>query len=243
METENIKNGYALSRQWFEFIHNTKEVITPIHTALYFWICELNNQLQWKNIFGLPTAYSMQAIGTKCYKSYKRALDDLIKWGFIELIQKSQNQYTSNQIALVLKTKAQPRQTPKQDQSTADIDKQEETIKTEETIKNNIGEPVIHSEIILYLNSKSEKNFKCNKHNFLLITARAKEGYTLADFQKVIDNKIFDWKNDPEMDKYIRPQTLFGNKFENYLNEKIIPKKQKPQLSTEQNLALMDYNN
>jgi hypothetical protein len=138
-------NGYTLSRQWFDFIHETKEMVTPIHTALYFWIIELNNQLQWKTVFGLPTDYSMQAIGTKTYKSYKKALDDLIKWGFINLISKSYNQHTCNQIALVLKSKALTKAddllsplSPKRSQSTiqstiqstAPIVKQKETIKT-----------------------------------------------------------------------------------------------------------------
>jgi len=134
-------NGYTLSRQWFEFIHETKEMVTPTHTALYFWIIELNNRLQWKAIFGLPTDHSMQAIGIKTYKSYKKALDDLVRWGFINLISKSYNQWTCNQIALVLKFKALTNTAgllssigPKQDQSsiqsTAPIVKQEETTKT-----------------------------------------------------------------------------------------------------------------
>ena len=63
--------GYSLSRQWFDFTFETKEMVTPTHTALYFWIIELNNQLHWKEVFGLPTAYSMEAIHLKSYKSYK----------------------------------------------------------------------------------------------------------------------------------------------------------------------------
>lgn len=122
---EDKINGYELSRQWFNFIHETSEMISPIHTALYFWIVELNNQLQWKPVFGLPTNYSMQSAGVKTYKAYKKALDDLIRWGFVELIQKSYNQHTCNQVALVLKTKANDNPDellstlePKQDQST-----------------------------------------------------------------------------------------------------------------------------
>jgi CRISPR/Cas system-associated protein endoribonuclease Cas2 len=100
------KNGYELAKQWFDFVFETDENITPMHTALYFWIVELNNRLKWCDVFGLPTDYSMRAIGTKTYKSYKKALKDLIRWGFIRLIAKSYNQYTCNQIALVKKSKA-----------------------------------------------------------------------------------------------------------------------------------------
>jgi len=101
------KNGYTLSRQWFDFVFQSSEMVTPIHTALYFWIIDLCNRLAWKDVFGLPTGYSMEAIGLKSYRSYKKALDDLISWGFIELRAKSFNQHSSNQIALVLKAKAE----------------------------------------------------------------------------------------------------------------------------------------
>ena len=48
-----------------------------------------------------------------------------------------------------------------------------------------------------------------------------KEGYTLEDFKHVVDVKVYNWKKDPKMSAYIRPQTLFGTKMENYVNEKI----------------------
>ena len=92
------KNGYNLSRQWFEFIKNTDEIVRPMHIALYWYITELNNQLQWKEVFGLPTKETMEMIGLRGYRHYKKALDDLIRWGFITLISKSRNQWTSNVI-------------------------------------------------------------------------------------------------------------------------------------------------
>ena len=49
------------------------------------------------------------------------------------------------------------------------------------------------------------------------INARIAEGYTVEDFYTVIDKKCAEWKN-TEMAKYLRPETLFGSKFENYLN-------------------------
>jgi hypothetical protein len=96
------KNGYNLSRQWFNWCFEHSEIVRPIHTALYFWIIELNNRLQWKDVFGLPTDYSMQAINIKGRLHYRKALDDLAKWGFIKIIAKSRNQHSSNQISLNL---------------------------------------------------------------------------------------------------------------------------------------------
>lgn len=128
MKKEERINGYAFSRQWYEFVFGTTEIISPIHGSLYFWIVELNNKLQWSPTIGLSSDYAMKATGTKTYKSYKKALDDLVKWGFIQLINKSYNQYTSNQIALVLKSKASTKPSIKQDRNSATISKQEETL-------------------------------------------------------------------------------------------------------------------
>jgi uncharacterized phage protein (TIGR02220 family) len=50
-----------------------------------------------------------------------------------------------------------------------------------------------------------------------LIRGRFRDGYTLDDFYKVIDAKSAQWLHDEKMSKYLRPQTLFGNKFESYL--------------------------
>ncbi len=76
-----------------------------------------------------------------------------------------------------------------------------------------------YKEIIDYLNDKTGKVFQyqgtsTQRH----INGRFKEGYTLHDFKRVIDIKTAEWKGG-EMDKYLRPETLFGNKFEGYLNQ------------------------
>ncbi|KWZ77961.1 conserved phage C-terminal domain-containing protein [Anaerococcus tetradius] len=76
------------------------------------------------------------------------------------------------------------------------------------------------SEVVDYLNKKSDKNFKSNTNKTIsLINARRKEGYTLGDFKKVIDTKTKQWQNDSRMNEYLRPETLFGNKFESYLQQ------------------------
>ena len=77
--------------------------------------------------------------------------------------------------------------------------------------------------IVDYLNKKTGKSFKANSSKTRkLIDARFNEGYTIEDFRKVIDIKVAQWKDDKKMDGYLRPETLFSNKFEGYLNEKII---------------------
>lgn len=73
--------------------------------------------------------------------------------------------------------------------------------------------------IIKYLNLKTNKNYKYTNNNINKIKARLKEGFTLENFKEVIDKKCLDWLNDKEMNKYLRPETLFGNKFESYLQQ------------------------
>ncbi len=77
--------------------------------------------------------------------------------------------------------------------------------------------------VLDYLNKKVSSNFKnSSKANQKVILARIKEGYTLDDFKKVIDTKTSQWIDDVKMSIFLRPETLFGNKFEGYLNEKHI---------------------
>jgi len=99
-KNESNLKGYSLSRAWFDFTFEHPDQVNTNHTALYFWIVELCNRLGWKEKFGLPTVHSMEALGIKSYNTYIKTLNDLIRWEFITLIQKSQNQYTSNIIAL-----------------------------------------------------------------------------------------------------------------------------------------------
>lgn len=79
-----------------------------------------------------------------------------------------------------------------------------------------------NEEIINYLNLKANTGFKSNsKKTIDLIRARLNEGWVVEDFKRVIDNKCSQWLKDNKMCMYLRPETLFGTKFESYLNEKI----------------------
>ena len=77
-----------------------------------------------------------------------------------------------------------------------------------------------YQEIIDYLNEKANKNYKAtSKETRRLILARWKDGYTLEDFQRVIDGRVAKWYTDARMQEYLRPMTLFSSKFESYLND------------------------
>lgn len=76
-------------------------------------------------------------------------------------------------------------------------------------------------EIISYLNQKTGKKFTHKaKATTGHIKARLSEGRSVDDFKTVIDNKCAKWLHDPKMTDYLRPETLFGTKFEAYINER-----------------------
>ncbi len=78
----------------------------------------------------------------------------------------------------------------------------------------------IYRKIIDYLNLKTGKNFKTSSPTKKSIMARINEKWKYDDFVYVIDIKCNEWLNDKEMNKYLRPITLFGTKFESYRNQK-----------------------
>lgn len=94
---------------------------------------------------------------------------------------------------------------------------------TTETTNNNILSPSStaypYKDVINYLNQQTGKHYKSTtKKNQTVIRARTDEGFSLQDFKKVIDNKVTEWTG-TDMEKYLRPETLFGTKFEGYLNQ------------------------
>ena len=98
-----------------------------------------------------------------------------------------------------------------------------------ENDKDNMSSPTSgdrpaypYEDIIAYLNQKAGTHYRhtsedSRKH----IRARFEEGYTVEDFRTVIDKKVQEWKG-TERERYLRPATLFGTKFESYLNQRIV---------------------
>lgn len=93
-----------------------------------------------------------------------------------------------------------------------------------ERIKDIVGQSpddTPYKEIIDYLNQKAGKNFRHSAAgNKKVIKARWNEGYKVIDFKTVIDNKSSEWLNDSTFSQYLQPSTLFGSKFDQYLNQK-----------------------
>jgi hypothetical protein len=186
-------NGYDLSRKWFDWSFENPEKISPNHSALYFFAIEHCNRLGWRKKFGFPTEMAKDAIGIKSYNTYIKTLNDLVDWGFIEMIERSKNQYSSNIIALSnfdkaldkALDKAIVKATEKQSESTSEsIDSINKPI----TINNKT--PSVNWEGLLnQFNEITGKKSKVvddkAKKQFL---ARLKDGYTKNDIVNAITN-------------------------------------------------------
>lgn len=89
------------------------------------------------------------------------------------------------------------------------------------TKSNIIYNVEIVKEIIDYLNLVTKSKYKYTTSSTKrLINARLNEGFSVDDFKRVIDIKNAQWSKDNKMKEYLRPETLFGSKFESYLNQK-----------------------
>lgn len=102
-----------------------------------------------------------------------------------------------------------------------------DTINNVKNVKN-VEEVIPYVEIVTYLNDVADKKYRhTTRKTKDLIKARWNEGFRLDDFKKVIDIKTREWKNDNHMNQYLRPETLFGTKFESYLNQDTVKQSNK----------------
>nr|DAW00814.1 MAG TPA: hypothetical protein [Bacteriophage sp.] len=100
-------------------------------------------------------------------------------------------------------------------------------LKEQEKLKRKYVTREQINEIVSYMNDVCGTSYRQNnkvteKH----INARFGEKYTVEDFKKVIDKKAAEWLG-TDMEKFLRPETLFCSKFEGYLNQINTPKRKK----------------
>lgn len=144
--------------------------------------------------------------------------------------EKSQLEYDKDTQKYISLTKVKP----KFNKSLTKVNTDKNRIEENRIDKNSIE--YIVEQIIDYLNFKTGKHYKNNTINTKKhIKARLDEGYSLEDFKKVIDIKTLEWLNDKKMNQYLRPDTLFGTKFESYLNQ------QPKEITTKDLAPMMDF--
>jgi uncharacterized phage protein (TIGR02220 family) len=219
---------------WFEMLFRARYSTEPVTKLVYGQLITLN---RGEFIFGRQSWSERLGISEQRLRTLiKRLVQD----NMIELV-KRYNKFTIYKVVNYEKYNPQGDQheilenqylegnnnqqnnqqsTTKQPSTNHQLTTKEESNKDKKDNKDNKVNN-IYTPIINYLNEKANKNFKpSTKKTQSLINARIKEGFTLDDFKKVIDIKCSQWLG-TEMEKYLRPETLFGTKFEGYLNEKM----------------------
>jgi uncharacterized phage protein (TIGR02220 family) len=126
-------------------------------------------------------------------------------------------------------TQMQSECTPSAVQMGSDNDNEYDNDNKKENIKEKRNEDI--SSVVSYLNDHASTHYRLSSRNTRShINARFEDGYTVEDFKQVIDTKCDEWLG-TDMAKYLRPDTLFGTKFESYLNQKPRAKPQAPNYS------------
>lgn len=153
---------FKLYRFFWDYCFENPEKIKPNHIAIYSFSIEHCNRLGWKRKFGFPTSMAMEATGIKSYSVYKKSLDDLVEFGFFEVIEYSKNQYSANIIALKENSKAHnkaldkafTKHKHKQDESNSEsIDSIDKLITIEPITTEPLTDHSKHQEIIEKFNS------------------------------------------------------------------------------------------
>jgi hypothetical protein len=92
--------GYGLQKQFYEWLAETDEPVTPAHIALYHYIIQLCNRLAWKNPMDMDTPMAKICSGIKHQNTYKGTLIDLHLWGLVEILYWTKNQHRAHRIRL-----------------------------------------------------------------------------------------------------------------------------------------------
>lgn len=189
-------------------------------------------------ILSLPNdwEYSIAGLVAICKENesaIKSTLTELKDFGYLQVVKKMPNETDTGRIEYeyIIYENKQKQGIEKQGVEILGVEIQQVenqgqyNINNKNTNKLNINNALYIGQVIDYLNEKTGSNYRVSsKANQRHIQARLNEGYTIDDFKKVIDNKCASWQG-TEYEQYLRPETLFGAKFESYLNEKPKPKK------------------
>jgi uncharacterized phage protein (TIGR02220 family) len=208
-------NGFTIYKEYYELItllteREQQELLLAI-TKFMFEDVE-------------PTLNDKQ---TKIFNNLRRPLEKSKKRSKCGSITKSnenqeENETKTKENQKEIKTKSNENQKENESKTHQDV-----IVNVNDNVDVNVNKITLAEikGIIEYLNIKSNSHYKYSTDKTqTLIKARIKDGFTLDDFKIVIDKKCEEWLG-TDFEKFLRPETLFSNKFEGYLNQKITAKK------------------
>ena len=214
--------------RWIESQEHGAEIVL----MFFRWMIVAKNKEDGKlaRIVGkMVTPYDIKEMASVTFQTEERVIEGLDILQKAELVIKKDDfyiipralEFTNQTTVGAVKKQQERRRTVDNCLTDIEKDKEERKKKIEEEgevyIKDKEDFP--YSEIISYFNKVTGFNYKENSKGIRqLITDRINEGYTKQDFIDVIDKKCDEWEN-TEYAKYLRPETLFGEKFESYVNQ------------------------
>lgn len=156
-------------------------------------------------------------------------LNYLISQNLMEVLSKTEYLLTETQCLIGSESSVTKRVRKHREQKALQCNANETICNTEIDIEKEIDieidinkeEKIPYKEIIDCLNKFAKTNYRhTSQVTKDKIKARWNDGFRLNDFETVIKNKCSEWMG-TDMEKYLRPKTLFGNNFESYLNQKV----------------------
>lgn len=183
------------------------------------------------------TIAGLVAINREKESAITSALKELKANGYLVVTKMMPNETKSGRIEYIYDIFEQPNQSAiKQDSEKQGIEKQgvenqgleNQDVENQGQINKEVSnkdKSNTEKEIIDYLNAKAGTRFRSSsKATYTHIRARLQEGFTVDDFKIVIDKKCEEWLG-TDFAQYLRPVTLFGTKFESYLNAPVFKRK------------------
>ena len=197
----------------------------------------------WPEWLQVDNLRLMALLRIESKNTFLRCRNELIEAGIIE-VQKgkkgSPNRYRINpfeekgsffepktepQVELKVEPQVEPKIALKVEPQVEPIYKNKQKQKQKEKIEKE-NRSQLYAEIVDALNTAAGTSYRSTSRKTQeLINARLAEGYAVDDFLTVIAKKSAEWKDDPKMAQYLRPETLFGTKFEGYLGQRSAGKK------------------
>jgi len=159
---------------------------------------------------------------TKWYRIRHKNLDEYCRWASGQNGQSTWTKWTVHldKMARPLPESTTETTTEITTESTKAIVEKEKVEEISDSKNPNDDAKIPYKKIVDYLNQKLDTNYRhTTQKTKTLIRARWNEGFKLVDFKTVIEKKAMEWLGDKKMEKYLRPVTLFGTKFEGYLNQ------------------------
>lgn len=235
-------------------VHKTKDYTVMSNTHLRDKNISLKAKGLLSVMLSLPEEwdYSMNGLCAICKENItavKSTLNELREHGYLVITKKMPNETKSGRIEYEYDIYETPKQAIEKQgienlpienlpiENPIQLNTKELSTKELNTYKSN---KEIYNVIIDYLNDKTGLKYKAtSKATQAHINARIDEGFSVDDFKTVIDKKSAEWTG-TDFEQYLRPATLFGTKFESYLNAPAVKRKTYGKTGVEINADAVD---